>query len=386
MNLPRNPTAIVLDGEQRAALAVTRSLLRHGVDVEVASAHKTALAAKSRGVRAVHIYPSPEVSASKFVEWMSKRPDALLLPITDTTTMLANSMGNVEGLAYEKLTDKTSLLSLAGHANVPVPRGSVVSSIDDAIAAAISIGYPVVVKPARSRMLLNDRIFTTSVKIATNAKELENIFQGFFWLQSFPAIIQEFIDGTGAGVFCLFDSDHAISWFAHRRLREKPPTGGVSVLSESAGLDPALRLHAEALLRAARYKGVAMVEFRIARDNRPYLMEVNARFWGSLQLAVDCGIDFPWMYWQILQGVRVDPTNDYLIGRRLRWLLGDLDNLLIQARDQRLTLPERLKVVGRFFRSSLDQKCRQEVMRLSDPVPGLSEAWEWLRSASGRSA
>ena len=37
-----------------------------------------------------------------------------------------------------------------------------------------------------------------------------------------------------------------------------------------------------------------MVEFKT--DNQtgePVLMEVNGRFWGSLQLATDAGVDFP---------------------------------------------------------------------------------------------
>ena len=47
-------------------------------------------------------------------------------------------------------------------------------------------------------------------------------------------------------------------------------------------------------LGAAELTGVAMVESqRRARWPRLYLMEVNCRFWGSLQLAIDCGVDFP---------------------------------------------------------------------------------------------
>ena len=37
-----------------------------------------------------------------------------------------------------------------------------------------------------------------------------------------------------------------------------------------------------------------MVEFKLdARDGVAKLMEINGRFWGSLQLAVDAGVDFP---------------------------------------------------------------------------------------------
>ena len=37
-----------------------------------------------------------------------------------------------------------------------------------------------------------------------------------------------------------------------------------------------------------------MVEFKHdERDGVPKLMEINGRFWGSLQLAIDAGVDFP---------------------------------------------------------------------------------------------
>ena len=80
--------------------------------------------------------------------------------------------------------------------------------------------------------------------------------------------------------------------FAHRRLREKPPSGGVSVYRESVAPDPSLVARAAALLAGLGWRGVAMVEMKTdARTGTPYLMEVNGRFWGSLQLAVDAGVD-----------------------------------------------------------------------------------------------
>ena len=86
---------------------------------------------------------------------------------------------------------------------------------------------------------------------------------------------------------------------------------------------------ASKLLAAAGWIGVAMIEFRVADDGTPYLMEVNGRFWGSLQLAIDCGLDFPWLLYQITNGLPVAEPQAYAVGRRLRWLMGDLDNLLV---------------------------------------------------------
>ena len=54
----------------------------------------------------------------------------------------------------------------------------------------------------------------------------------------YPLILQERIAGDGVGLFACYDRGRPTALFCHRRLREKPPWGGVSVLSESAPLDP----------------------------------------------------------------------------------------------------------------------------------------------------
>jgi len=53
---------------------------------------------------------------------------------------------------------------------------------------------------------------------------------------------------------------------SHRRLREKPPAGGVSVYRESIALDEGLAGPGLRLLDALGWQGVAMVECK--RDER----------------------------------------------------------------------------------------------------------------------
>jgi hypothetical protein len=119
--------------------------------------------------------------------------------------------------------------------------------------------------------------------------------------------------------------------FAHRRLREKPPSGGVSVLCESIeppvdALDAATRL-----LAGVRWNGVAMVEYKIdEREGVARILEVNARFWGSLELAVSAGVDFPYLLFRMATGERIGESTGYRVGLKVRWELGDLDHLWIR--------------------------------------------------------
>lgn len=123
-----------------------------------------------------------------------------------------------------------------------------------------------------------------------------------------------------------------------------------------------------------------MVEFRVAADGTPYLMEVNGRFWGSLQLAIDCGVDFPWLAYQITQNSSPAEPQPYVTGKRLRWLLGDLDSLLIRLRQGDASRRVKVQAILAFGRSFIDPHCRQEVFRISDPHPGIREIAHWLNA------
>src|SRR2546430_8599658 len=83
------------------------------------------------------------------------------------------------------------------------------------------------------------------------------------------------------------------------------------------------------------WHGAAMVEFKVRADGRPYLMEINPRFWGSLQLAIDAGVDFPWLAYQLAAGLTPDSVEGYRIGVRNRWLLGDLDHVYLSWKESR---------------------------------------------------
>jgi len=176
-----------------------------------------------------------------------------------------------------------------------------------------------------------------------------------------------------------------VALFAHRRLREKPPSGGVSVLRESIALPQPMTQYALRLLQHVGWHGVAMVEFKVDRDNgTPFLMEVNGRFWGSLQLALDAGVNFPLLLCALANGNTVNaPTADYRVGVRSRWLLGDLDHLLqrLCKSDAALSLPPHspTKVNTLIDFCRLFQKnMRYEVNRLDDLSPFYYELGRYL--------
>ena len=270
--------------------------------------------------------------------------------------------------------DKASLAKRAQHSGLPLPQTRFIDAGEAIDAKALD--YPVVLKPNVSNLWLEDHWSETRVHIARSAAELDGLREQHPYLRNHPWLLQEFIEGSGAGIFALYDRGQAVCFFAHRRLREKPPEGGVSVLCESRQPDPELMAIARQLLDDAGWHGVAMVEFRIGLDGKPYLMEVNTRFWGSLQLAIDSNVDFPWLLYCLSAELPVEKPAVH-DGMRLRWLLGDLDNLYLQWRSKEKSIIDKLRALLQFF---LPQRnVRHEVNRLGD----LSPFWLELRRYFG---
>lgn len=384
------PKVLVLDANQRSALAIIRSLGHRGLTVIAADATARPLGGASRFAHESARYSDPATSPDAFLSDISDLVERMavdtIIPVTDLTTMLLASQPNWSRFtvlaspsrgSYEALTDKARLVELAQSLAIPVPMTRIAHTRDAIREAAHEVHFPLVLKPARSRFLKNGRILSTAVEAAENAPQLDRILDRSEWIDDIPCLVQQFVRGHGAGVFAAYSAADPVAWFAHRRIREKPPSGGVSVLSESAPADPVMQAAASKILSAVGWSGVAMVEFRVGEDGTPYLMEVNGRFWGSLQLAVDCGIDFPWLMYHIAHGREAPGVMPYPLGRRLRWLLGDLDSLVIDLRRSRTTVPQKLASIGRFLATFADFRCRQEVFRFSDPYPGLRELVQW---------
>src|SRR5690606_2853052 len=134
---------------------------------------------------------------------------------------------------------------------------------------------------------------------------------------------------------------------------------------ESIPLDPQLLDRCVELLRRFNWEGVAMIECKVsAATGIPYIMEINGRFWGSLQLAIDAGVDFPRLLVEGTNGSVL--VTEYTNGVRLRWELGDLDHLIARMRrsPEELALPpgypSRRRALLDFFTGFLPAN-RQEI-------------------------
>jgi predicted ATP-grasp superfamily ATP-dependent carboligase len=136
-------------------------------------------------------------------------------------------------------------------------------------------------------------------------------------------LLQEYIPGDGYGFFGLFNQGALRAIFMHKRLREYPITGGPSTVAESV-YEPRLKELGLRILRLLNWHGAAMVEFRKDfRDNEYKLMEINPKFWGSLDLAIASGVDFPYLTCKMAVDGDVKPVFRYKVGVKFMWPFPD---------------------------------------------------------------
>jgi predicted ATP-grasp superfamily ATP-dependent carboligase len=283
---------------------------------------------------------------------------------------------------FDALTDKWNLMRLAQRLNITIPQTHYIADARSLQRVYPNLKFPVVLKPYRSKMWTNGRCTAASVRYAESVRELERTVAQYEYFGSNPFLLQEYISGQAHGIFALYNQGKLVASFAHRRLRENPPSGGVSVLCESVEKNPKAWRMAKTLLDHMAWHGVAMVEFKISSDGTPYLMEVNGRFWGSLQLATDAGVDFPWLLYQMATGRAVDPVNGYATGVRSRWLLGDLTRLCKVLAGIELPpglrFPDRMRSILQFL-DFFDSNTHCQENRWNDIKPFLFNLVQFMR-------
>jgi predicted ATP-grasp superfamily ATP-dependent carboligase len=264
-------------------------------------------------------------------------------------------------VSFEKLQfarRKDKILQMAEKQGIPIPRTWYIDNISKINRLKDSLSYPVVIKPQMSSGAVG-------ISYPKNPGDLVEQYLSIHQRFPFP-LIQELIprEGPGYGASFLLDEKGEVrASFVHKRLREYPVTGGASTLRESVRRDDILDM-ARALLNALDWFGVAMVEFKVdPRDGTPKLMEINPRFWGSLSLAVEAGVNFPYLLYRMSRGESFKPVEHYQIGKRCRWLLpGDILHFIHN--------PRRTSLLPKFFHF-WDGNTAYDILSLKDPLPVL---------------
>lgn len=396
VHLPRHMLNIlVTDPEQRAALAAVRAFGRRGWRVGTVGETRGLAGASKFAQWHVALPPGGRSDSSAYTAEVAKAVAAhgvgIVVPVTDRA---CQALLGAEGLvgapiagpsraAYLAASDKAGVLQRAATCGIRVPRQHTLLERSAVIPPHFAEGW-VVVKPAHSVVEVAGSLVSTTVRFAEGRAALDSLVASYP-AAAYPLMLQERIVGHGEGVFLLRHHRQTHLAFGHRRLREKPPAGGVSTYREAVTPSPELVAKCETLLDALEYDGAAMIEFkRDAATGEHVLMEINARLWGSVQLAIDAGLDFPSALVQSTLGHPIISGDLARAGIRSVWELGELDHMwaLLRRSAEELQLPAGQRaglaaVLRTIVDHRLDDRC--EVFRWDDPKPFAVELSRWVR-------
>jgi predicted ATP-grasp superfamily ATP-dependent carboligase len=137
----------------------------------------------------------------------------------------------------------------------------------------------------------------------SNSEEVSRYIHGFNSIQQQNMIVQERIQGSGEAFFAFYDQGVLLDSYTHKRVREIPSSGGSSTCASTTNAED-VHQAGKKILDYLHWQGPAMVEFkRSLETGELYLMEINPKFWGSLDLGIAAGFNPAKLYLRLLQGI-----------------------------------------------------------------------------------
>ncbi|MEP6834886.1 MAG: ATP-grasp domain-containing protein [Gemmatimonas sp.] len=376
------------------AITIARSLHKQNIPVDVGTLSASGPALTSRAIRrCLHISPKPDATSDEVLHALTSlirdRGYDMVIPANDTSLgFVAKHYDSLSPLTHlacpephvvARVLQKEQTLAAARRVGIAVPLRFEVADVAGLDAQRNTLRFPVV---AKGESKTDASANTFKVRYYRTFEELRAEVVGD---PSFGKrhLLQEFCPGVGVGHGILLNKGEPVAVFQHRRLKELPSTGGVSVLAISEAPDPALLKQSIALLRALEWQGIAMVEYRYDRDTRrAVLMEINGRYWGTFSMATRAGLDLPYYEWQLAHGQQPQPPSAYHAGTKWRWTAGYLQRVHdLLADPPNSGLPTRSRFVELLEAvPDLTVAARSAVWSLEDPLPAIAEVTRTLKS------
>ena len=216
---------------------------------------------------------------------------------------------------FEQLNNKQTATELINQLALATPKTFRIKAESDLSAVIGDVKFPIVVKVAEGSGV------ATGLRYANDAEELR-----VAWTElrdgtnenrpgGEPPVIQEFIPGFIHDACTLTEHGKPIQIVTQVRRWMYPIYGGVGAINVTTH-DPELEGIARTILEATKWHGPAQIEFKKdSRDGSYKFIEFNTKLWGTLDLSIKAGVDFPGM------------IRDYVLGRPLKRGSGYVEGL-----------------------------------------------------------
>ncbi|MFW5891178.1 MAG: ATP-grasp domain-containing protein [bacterium] len=369
---------LITDAHHRKVLAAVRSLGTKNIEIIAASNRKINPSRMSKHCDSFIVYPDPAKKPDKFIEFLvdylkGKKVD-LLLPMDDVTVELIsenlNSFNDIkipipDYNTFMKARDKSLTIKKAIENNIPAPNTYFINNLTEVKNFKDEIEYPTVIKP---RVSSGSRGITY-INSKEELIEKYNLVHREF---KFP-MLQEYIPQTGRKfqVLLLIDKNkNILASTVQELLRQFPVGGGPGTLWKTID-DKELEELSIKLIKSLDWYGIACVEFITdPRTGEPKLMEINPRFWGTLNLSLKVGVNFPELLIKMEMGEEIKPVINESFEEYCQWLLpGDFFNFVFNKDRFNQT-------INYFFNKP--KKFHYAILSKDDPLPVLGAVLSYI--------
>ncbi|MDA1237088.1 MAG: ATP-grasp domain-containing protein [Acidobacteria bacterium] len=328
------PAVVLLDGQSRAALAIVRQLGSQGIPVWVGSQEPLAFAGYSRHAVGRFRYPrdesGPDEARHRLIERLRGYAPAVVMPTADEGWRLCHAIvrelpegitiaPNPGAALFEALHDKDSLAGIARRCGVASPRTWAPAEAAR-LARAGQLRFPALWKPRRS-------FGGVGIERVEDLQRLEALLPG-----ASDAVVQEWIEGEDVSATALAESGRTLAVATYRVLRQHPARYGPAVAAETIA-DEVLEHRIEHLLASIEYSGVANLDLRREKETGElYLVDFNARFGGTTEIALEAGVDVVSMLYDLVTGETPQSRPRMRAGVEFSWAFyGEIHHLAEQG-------------------------------------------------------
>jgi carbamoyl-phosphate synthase large subunit len=194
----------------------------------------------------------------------------------------------------ERASDRWKMSNAISKLHVKIPKTFSPSSKSQLGSAIEQIGFPLVIRPRLSR----------GARGVTYCKDGEGVELAFELLTRDygSVIVQELVPGGPGSVFAvqtLWNADHRLcASIVYQKLRERPPSGGVSWVGRT--------VHNDKLSDSA-----ASIMKKIGPWTGPYIMEINPRLQAPVLFLAKVGVNSADLWLRIALNEKVVPQFEY---------------------------------------------------------------------------
>ena len=388
--------SVLVLGDYRQTVTVTRSLARAGYRVTLGTDDPRSSTALSRCVSDVWLYEGacPHRFLDQLEERLrSKRPDYVF---TVGETPLRRLIGawsrfaplstwaNPDPRTVVQCFDKRHMYALAARLAVPTAPWQAFNDPEGWRCTAREMGFPVVVKRKDSSAHVQSR----KALILRDAPALDAFLLGVAQeLDPQSLVLQKFAFGRRHNCHIAAAEGRLIAYFEQRVERtDEPDDTGIGVSGLSVAPSSVLRDYCERLARALSYTGIGCVQFIVdRRKGTAAFLEFNARMDSTAALPYQLGYDFPLLAVRLAdfasgQAPCPQPVHrPYRLGKAYHWLYGDLSAWLAYARHGS---ESRAQLAAWGARMLWDAASSYHLTwELRDPLPTLHAYWKKFASA-----